>query len=502
MSQIWNKRNINSFTIVNEALSKLQGVIVGFNTNIDAIVKPKSSTINQLFQRFQLNYSMIISADLPEKIANINDFLIGFFQSFRNGSAKEYQIESQKLQKEILKLLPKAKNLRMGGQAGIISNLLADLGIPLVITHTAELTPTIQDCYTDSSNLYLPHLTDDGNFELKQPKELVPTSNEDYHHTIIEFKKSEILSTSNNHNISCPRNNRLIISYDPPNSILKISSAFEKGITKIANKANLFIHSGYHLLTPSQIGKEKTIERINTVLGLLHKAKESNPYLIVHFEMCSMEDSLLKLILQEYKNKNLGLWESLGVNEQELMALLRALDNTTLAQRIANNYQHEDIIRGCQFVQEALKIKRMHLHEYGCYHVLTTKDWLSEPVEIRMGLSYASLIAAFRAKTGEIPTEEKQVKKLFAKENCFNSLSDAFIQTAKNLSKFSKITEYEFQRRGIAKLSKGKNYIAIPTILISKPSLTVGLGDTISSTSLVGELASRESLSNKKKGLT
>ena len=63
------------------------------------------------------------------------------------------------------------------------------------------------------------------------------------------------------------------------------------------------------------------------------------------------------------------------------------------------------------------------------------------------------------------------------------SVSDIGIKELQNLS--SHLKKEELLSKGICEY-KGFNIIAVPTILIDQPRTLVGMGDTISSFSLIG----------------
>jgi len=91
----------------------------------------------------------------------------------------------------------------------------------------------------------------------------------------------------------CPRNNRFIATYDPPNANLDINLSFSDGINDIAKVIDVMILSGFHMLNSDEIGIDEVKERIKAVLNLITQAKQSNPELIVHLELSSTKNELV-----------------------------------------------------------------------------------------------------------------------------------------------------------------------------------------------------------------
>ncbi|MCD6347641.1 MAG: hypothetical protein J7L96_09505, partial [Bacteroidales bacterium] len=120
------------------------------------------------------------------------------------------------------------------------------------------------------------------------------------------------------------------------------------------------------------------------------------------------------------------------------------------------------------------------LHMFGLYLGLQDHDFRITPLQNRNGMQLAAVIAATKAGTGAINTKDVL---LWAKDREVSDISlDELQHLVDHLHDATKPDD--FITTGIAHTSK-MDIIAVPTIIIDKPITLVGMGDTISSISLV-----------------
>ena len=130
-----------------------------------------------------------------------------------------------------------------------------------------------------------------------------------------------------------------------------------------------------------------------------------------------------------------------------------------------------------RLIKENTGAPRIQLHMFGLYITLQNADFRITPEENLRGMMLASTVAATKAGTGKIEENEKL---LWAHGKKVSEIS---------LNNLQELAEYlqkpELVQTGICQYENG-NVIAVPTILIEKPLTLVGMGDTISSVSLIG----------------
>jgi len=118
---------------------------------------------------------------------------------------------------------------------------------------------------------------------------------------------------------------------------------------------------------------------------------------------------------------------------------------------------------------------------FGLYITIQKKGFQTSPIQNRKGMQLAANVAATKAGTGAINSKDIL---LWSKDR---EVSDIGLNELRSLS------ETVAQEFGPNNLIEDGIYnddsieiIAVPTILIDKPITLVGMGDTISSISLVG----------------
>ena len=124
-------------------------------------------------------------------------------------------------------------------------------------------------------------------------------------------------------------------------------------------------------------------------------------------------------------------------------------------------------------------VKRVQLHMFGLYVTLLAKDAAIKPEDAQGGMALASVVAS-KALGGSLDVKE-------------DLLRAAGMPVAKRgldeLERLAKVLGPDFRQAkpGIW-LGPAFDVVALPTILVDKPLTLVGVGDTISSLSLVGSM--------------
>ena len=124
-------------------------------------------------------------------------------------------------------------------------------------------------------------------------------------------------------------------------------------------------------------------------------------------------------------------------------------------------------------IKEKLKVARIQLHMFGLYVTLQDTGFKIAPEQNLKGMITAATIAAAKAGTGTIDNL------LFAHGN---TVSDVGLIEASGLA--ISIGQNDLDVNGITRYRQW-DLVVVPTILIEKPVTLVGMGDTISSISLV-----------------
>ena len=458
LKTVWKEK----YAIVPEQLQKIKripAIATAFNTNIDAVIKISGTHLKELIEKNQISLKDLDNITL-NGFRKPSDALIGIVKCFSRGIAEEWTTADISiyhwLEKEI-----GYDHLQMGGQGGIIANVMALLGIKRVITHTNSHPSLQAQQFLDLDNL----LAFDNHGELMQASHI---SREDTPmiHWIIEFNKGDRF-TIEDKTFVCPKSNRFIATYDPLNMNLVINKHFTRYLNE--NKVSYLVLSGFHPLLADNNG----LKLIKDVVPIIEKWKKANPELIVHLEIASTQDAQIRLaIIQEIA----PLSDSIGLNEREMLDLLSVTNQQKLMQRIEQNVNACNLFDALLFLKNYLKIPRIQLHMFGLYLTLQDSNFPYSANDNLKGMITAAVVASSKASVGAL-VHYDDITKTLGQEISDQGLEELFALS-------QKLNKPELLEIGICNID---NYIlsAVPTILVAQPKTLVGMGDTISSISLV-----------------
>lgn len=456
---LWTEK----FNVVPEQIKKLSEipcVATAFNSNIDAIIKIKGQFLAELIEKNNIPLEDIENV----KISGFNketDVILGIVKCFYRGIAEEWITEDINIYKWMEKNLGYDR-LQMGGQAGIIANALALLGVQKVIAHTNSHPELQAKQFLNLDNLYA---FNDENI-LEKAFNVSKESDTPLIHWIIEFDIDDSFTVYGK-TFTCPKSNRFIATYDPLNMNLVMNDGFVKYMD--GNNVDYILLSGFHPLLESCNG----INLIDNAVDIIKKWKEHNPKMITHLEVASTQDKVIRKAIVE---KISPLAESVGLNERETIDLLEILEQTDLAKATEEETNSCNLFKAILFLKNKLKPKRIQLHMFGLYLTIQDKDFIYSPEQNLKGMMTASVVSSSKAFLGELSSIDDVTKTLGTE------VSERGICELKNLSEL--INKPELLKNGCCEYD-GFYVTAVPTILIKKPKTLVGMGDTISSVSLL-----------------
>lgn len=460
LKKSWNEK----YSIVKkqiENMKSIKSVATAFNTNIDAIYKVNGRSLEQLVKQYNVSLDGVENSTLKD-VATPSDIIKGIVKCFSRGIAEEWIIEDI----EIYNWLDKNigyERLQMGGQGGIIANALALLRIQKVIAHTNSLPEIQAKQFLDLDNL----LSFDENGELKKASSISRNNDLPLIHWIIEFDKGDEF-TIDGKNYKCPKSNRFIATYDPMNMNLVMDENFISYVNN--NPIDFLILSGFNPLLESNNG----LGLIGNAVDVLKKWKKTNEGMIIHLEVASTQD---KVIRKAIVDKLIPLSHSIGLNERETIDVLEVMGEETLAKEIENETSACNLYKAIMHIMKKINPSRIQLHMFGLYLTIQQKDFKYTPEMNLKGMISASVVSSSKALNGEL-SEFSHTQKALGYE-----VSDIGLNELINLSNM--LNKPELLENGVCEID-GYMVSAIPTILIDKPQTLVGMGDTISSVSLLG----------------
>ena len=461
-NQELKKEWLEKFSQVPSSLKKMQEVesaATAFNTNVDAVLKVSGAKIEQLAK--QLGLSLKELKDIKRtKLETPEDVIKGLFRCFERGIAEEWLTEDKLVYEWMVENLGYDR-LQMGGQGGIVANALAITGVKKVYAHTNSLPELQAKQFLELENLLSFNEKGEASPAHKVNRELdIPLI-----HWILEFDKGD-KAVLDGETFVCPKSNRFIATYDPLNLHLVMDNHFVK---KMENeKVDYVILSGFHALTERNNG----VKLQDDALPIIKRWKENGD--LIHLEIASTQDiEVRKAIIK----KIAPIVDSIGINEREAIDILEVTGNEALAEKCNADTHSVNMFEALLAIKKHIKAPRIQLHMFGLYMTLQDKNYKVSPEANLRGMMLAATVAAGKAGTGSINKKENL---LWAQGK---EVSDVGLNELRDLAQH--IHDEKLLETGIAEV-EGFDLIALPTILIEKPVTLVGMGDTISSLSLVG----------------
>ena len=297
-----------------EKLKRVRSAATAFNTNVDAILKISGKTLKKLILDNHISL-----ADLENiTISGFNkpsDVILGIVKCFSRGIAEEWVTDDINVYNWMEENLG-YNRLQMGGQAGIIANALALLGVKKVLAHTNSHPKLQAQQFLNLDNL----LGFDDEGHLEKAVNISRETDIPLIHWIIEFDKGDVFELED-YKISCPKANRFIATYDPMNSNLVRDEHFVDYMDQA--KTDVVILSGYHALTAEKNG----VFLVENSLPVIKKWQQNGA--LLHLEIASTQD---KIVRKTIVDKVATLADSIGLNERETIDVLEVIGEESLAE--------------------------------------------------------------------------------------------------------------------------------------------------------------------------
>ena len=423
---------------------RTMNVLLGFNVNIDKIIYV-DKRLEKLVDRATRKRILQDLIKPRKKIDSVEDVFVGIIDSMKYGG-QEWVIENPEVVGWLKGLYKEGleKETKIGGQVGIISNLLAVLGG----------SPTIYSPVLSREQAALFRKNVFSVCPGRRPVAECISTEKSKINWVFEFDRTDKLF-----NIQSKQDGRFIAGSQ--------MEEYRPAWPDINNiDADAIILSGFHLLkkkykdgsTAKQIIK-KTIEWVDGA------AKRNIP---IHLELtCTEDESLRESITELFYHV-----DSVGMNESELKQLVKLTDRkATVKDSLA-------IIKHMKEIADRFGLKRIHVHTLGYYiNLYKTGEWVS-PENIKKAMAFASDLAAAKAFGDAIEKAEDL------------RMSDSVSVSDIGLKEQEKLEQNINMKNGITKMND-YTLVFLPTKVVSHPKSTVGLGDIISGSMFVIECGYR-----------
>jgi len=479
--QEWEQRHTDAFYNVKRALPYLEGMFVAYNSNIDAIKHLADKDLSRLIGLFNEVEIQAKVETYPREITEPLDFMARLLISMREGKAAEIPTHTSDTH-EWLKEHLGFDYARMGGQAGIISNLLARLGLKKVVAYVPWLSEEQAEYFVASGNLLHPKV-EGGKVVLKPPQEAFKPGIESKVNWIFEYSR-DMEITCGGSKFRVPRDNRLIISSRPKWIRLDMDREIYDNLDSLFPIDGAML-SGYQMIKEQYEDGSTYKDYVSHSVKVIEKLKALNPELRIHVELTSIQNRVIrKAILTEIVAKHV---HSLGLDTVEVANALNVLGHEELSYSVIRKEENgiTSLYQGAVQLLKDLSLERVHVHSLGFYICILAKGHPLTLKEHRDALLFSSTLAGAKALTGEIENLEE------AEAGLEVPVSSKGIEDLENFQLYCVgkrlCTPEEFEYGYI--YGPDHDAVLIPSKVVEKPRSTVGIGDTISAGAFAAMIA-------------
>lgn len=433
-------------------------IICAYPVNLDAVYDLEEERISRFIQSADPSR---IKIKLVSSIKSREDLISSLFYCIQHGSGAEILVQSQRLAEEIEASF--SWQFHLGGNAGIMANLLASLGARPILNAPA-LEPRL-------AALLDPGVGIPVSGSLMEPilaAERQGTRSEVLHF-VFQFKEKDCIPFPQGP-IAAAKDNRFIATYDPVNTKMASSQDFDTYSQNHIQEIDGAILSGFHLAPLDQY-REIFSPRIEQIRGW----REANPDLFIHLEMGSFQSpevirhflSLLGRIPPD----------SLGLNEDELDAATAKcpypdiLPSSAPADISGSHWQER--MQKAAGLKKDLGIFRVSVHTRDYILSIMDEGKLTareELLALQKGADSAAALAATGSAKGMPPDEANPTGLEAQREFCQQGAIAANGGRGATL-----------QRNGLV-------VSLMPSLLAREPKITVGLGDTATAATFYHEM--------------
>ncbi|WP_297419074.1 ADP-specific phosphofructokinase [Thermococcus sp.] len=440
-------------------------IYTAYNTNVDAIVYLKEETVQGLINEFGAETIQRRMEEYPRQINEPLDFVARLVHALKTGKPMEVPLINEELHMWFDSHF-KYDVERMGGQAGIIANLLANLNFRKVLVYTPHLAKKQAAMFVNKPNLFYP-VIEDGRLIFKHPYEAYRDGDPVKVNRIFEFRAGMTFKLGSE-TVTVPFSGRFIVSARFESIRIYTEPGLKPFLPEIGESVDGVILSGYQGIKPRYSdGKDANhyLREAKKDILLLKREKDVK----VHLEFASIQNRELrkKVIYNLFP-----LVDSVGMDESEIAHVLNALGYSKLSDRIFTYNRIEDTVLGGKILIDEMNLEVLQIHTiYYIVYITHADNPLSEE-KLRQSLGLATNLAAARASLGEIRSPEDFKVGLSVPYN--------------ERGEYVKLRFEEAKRR---LRTKEYRVVIIPTRLVKNPVSTVGLGDTISAGAFTSYLA-------------
>ncbi|MGI6694017.1 MAG: ADP-dependent glucokinase/phosphofructokinase [Limnochordia bacterium] len=451
--------------------------LAAFNTNVDVVVHLEQANLAPLLANERIDLQKVkqlLDTDIPA-VNNENEFLAVLMQALQEGKSVHIVLRDLAMLDWLEEVFAERQE-SMGGQAGIIANQMAGLGAHSMV-YTSLLSPK-------QASMFFPEVdvpvVRDG-LSIVSVQDAARPGDQIKENWIFEYAKGERFELGG-HVIVTPRANRVILATRPEGVVMAFDPDMEEYLPELGKAVDVAFLAGYHY-APAAEGELAAY--LDTAMGSVHKLKEQNPDLRLHYEYVPMtadeaERTVLKAVGREI--------HSFGINENEIKRVLRLYGYEQERAAIDSNECAYTLYDGTLRIMDELGFERIQLHNLGYYVVLVKDPQRVDLEHVREACLYASAVNGIKAKYGGYVLHEQLWE---AGEIALSAIGFRQLEIfAEEMRRRGVDVPSSFLEEGILEFDSHAVLI-IPAHVIPEPVSTVGMGDTISSSAYAYEHSRR-----------
>ncbi|WP_292487612.1 ADP-dependent glucokinase/phosphofructokinase [Methanohalobium sp.] len=427
-------------------------ILCGYNANIDSVYRITGDEIYRLLEHQNQDNIIKKIENPPNRIDSIDDFIAGLIICIRNGSGAEWLVHDDSVFEFLKNHFFDNSIIRMGGNCGIMSNVLSLMGAGKVVPNVAKPSKTQLDAFTDNESIIIPGYNNQN--DINEDKELI--------HFVFDFKKGEKV-TLNGSTIAAPRENRFIATYDCLNIELTINPDFKHYADEHIHEMDGALISGYHMLQEYYPDGSSYVDKFQKSLDQIKIWKQLNKQLLLHVELGHFSN----VEIAQYVFSSLADHvDGMGMNEDELAMLHRihSIPVNDILQMNAISILKASL--QCVLISGLEKFI-IHTREFTlCVCKPEVFDAVCELESMKFGVKCAAVFA----DTGMLNNRNYVEKTASKLEESYFGL--------KEVEKIKGFINGKSYNSGTYGSHSGLSVGIIPTLISKNPISTVGLGDT------------------------
>nr|WP_321497492.1 ADP-dependent glucokinase/phosphofructokinase [uncultured Methanolobus sp.] len=452
-------------------------ILCAYNANIDSIYHIDGSELSRIIGELDTEDSAFSDklqkklTSLPGSISSKSDFLAGLITCMREGTGAEWMVKDHDVFEWIKKTFIDGSFMRMGGNMGIMSNVLSELGASKVVPNVASLSK-LQLSFFSTKAIY--HPFEGKLYKSSELEKLLPANNnqQELIHFVFDFRKGDAVSISGQE-FTVPRENRFIATYDPLNFELHMDEEFRKYSEEHISEIDGAIISGYHMLQDNSATGSDYKSKLDSSLNQLQSWKNIRKDLHIHVEFGHFSSNDIAL----YAFSRLSLIaDRIGMNEDELAMLaglngidpkpILEMDSVAIADAAISLCNDSGLCR-----------MLIHTREF-VVSVSCMRD--DDPEIIIEAMNFGAGCAAAFACSGKLDDRNKLLE----------TASDIPESESgkKESSRLAQHIEDKLKCSTVCGIHHAYQVAIVPTRICDEPVSTVGLGDTISAAIFLREL--------------